>query len=149
MAPTAGSWLSASTWVFCGRPAPFLLTRISSEEKEGHLVAQTPQDPGSALTPARVHADALSSVPQRAFFSYCLYRAQIFLRSKLQDTNNRMLLLLFKTAAMAGDLTYSIQSWQRLRLGAHGTLRFHVPSQEAFQEIIPQDTRKPSSSLGA
>lgn len=149
MAPTAGSWLSTFTWVFRVRPAPFLLTRISSEEKEGHLIAQTPQDPGSALTHARMHADAPSAVPPRAFFSYSLYRAQRFLRSKLQDTNNRMLSLLFKRAAMAGDLSHRIKSWQRLRAGAHQTLRSHMLSQKAFQEIIPRDTRKPSSSLGA
>lgn len=37
------------------------------EEKEGHLIARTPQDPSSAPTRARMHADALSSVPQKAF----------------------------------------------------------------------------------
>lgn len=126
---------SASLGSFCVRPAPCLLSGISSEEKESHLIAQTPQ--GSGLVPVRLKPRMQIHLRPRGhlFFSHSPHRTRRLWLSRLQDAGSGMLSLLPK-AAMAGDLSYSLRSQQRLDT-AHSPLRSRMLSQTAFQETIP------------
>lgn len=80
-------------------------------------------------------------LPPRTMFLHSLYNTHLFLKFRLQDSITTMLSLPLKRAAVVGDLSRSIKARQQLGHVARSTLGSHMPSQEAFQEIIPRGTR--------